>query len=274
MPELALRGRRVLITGAAGGFGAAITQALRAEGASVVGLDRVASDDVIECDISDSGAVDAAVEQAVERLGGLDALINNAGVGLPSETGDRVEDGVRQTIEVNLLGTWRVTAAALPALVASGGRAVFISSGLAFLTFPFGAAYTVTKRAISAYADSLRIEYGNRIKVSTVYPGYVRTPIHAGPESAGITLEGKVPAERVEDVVNTVRRTLTAQRPPRDVGTTRAGGFGIRFARCLPTVVDKLVRWRHERDLAAGKYDTVEIAQRMLRARRKNATNR
>lgn len=273
MMELSLRGRRVLVTGASGGFGSAITRALRARGASVVGLDRVGDDDVIECDIADADAVRTAVDRAVDRLGGLDALVNNAGIGLPSEAGETVDDGVRSTVEVNLLGTWKVTAAALPSLLDSGGRAVFVSSGLAFLTLPFGAAYSVTKRALSAYADSLRIEYGPRIGVSTVYPGYVRTPIHRAPEAAGVTLEGKVPAERVDDVVHTVLRTLTARRAPRDVGTTRSGGLVIRFARCLPFVADKLVRWRHERDLKAGKYDGVDLAKRMLRARSRRTRN-
>lgn len=263
-----LHRRRVLITGAAGGFGSALTQALRARGAQVVGLDRAEADDVLRCDITDDDAVPEAVSEAVRRLGGLDVLINNAGIGLPSEAGAPVDDAIRSTIDVNLLGAWRVTAAALPELVRSQGRAVFIASGLAFVAFPFSAAYAVSKRGLSAYADALRVEYGGRIRVSTVYPGYVRTPIHRAPAAAGLTLEGKVPAESVDDVVRTVLRTLTAEHPPHDTGTTWWGGLMIRAARCLPVLAGRAVQLRHRRALDAGEYDDVPIAQQMLRARR------
>lgn len=263
-----LHGRRVLITGAAGDFGSAITRALRARGAQVAGLDLVESDDVRQCDITDDAAVSAAVPEAIGRLGGLDVLINNAGIGLPSETGSPVDAAVRDTIEVNLLGAWRVTAAALPDLVKSRGRAVFIASGIAFVSFPFAAAYAVSKRGMSAYADALRVEYGGYLHVSTVYPGYVRTAIHQAPAAAGLTLEGKVPAEDVDDVVRTVLRTLTAEHPPHDTGTTWWGGSLIRAARCLPVAAQRLVRREHQRALDAGEYDDIPLAQRMLRARR------
>jgi NAD(P)-dependent dehydrogenase (short-subunit alcohol dehydrogenase family) len=267
MGRRSVQGKRVLITGAGGGFGSAITEALRARGAHVVGLDQVIADGVIQCDITDDSAVAAAVSDAVSSLGGLDVLINNAGIGLPTTTGSGVDEAVRSTIEVNLLGAWRVTAATLPELVRSGGRVVFVASGLAFVPFPFAAAYAVSKRGLSAYADALRIEYGERIRVSTVYPGYVRTPIHRAPESAGVTLEGKVPAERVSDVVRTVLRTLTTTHPPHDTGTTWWGAMLIRGSRCLPTLAEHAVRLRHTRDLDAGRYDDVPIAQAMLQAR-------
>lgn len=263
-----LHGRRVLITGAAGGFGSAITQALRARGARVAGLDLVESDGVRQCDITDDAAVSTAVPEAIDTLGGLDVLINNAGIGLPSEAGSPVGAAVRDTIEVNLLGAWRVTAAALPELVRSRGRAVFLASGLAFVSFPFSAAYSVSKRGLSAYADALRVEYGDHLHVSTVYPGYVRTPIHRAPAAAGLTLEGKVPAEDVADVVRTVLRTLTADHPPQDTGTTWWGGLMIRAARSLPVAAQRLVRREHRRALDAGDYDDVPLAQGMLRARR------
>lgn len=270
MGERPLAGCRVLITGAAGAFGSATSAALRARGARVVGLDVVsppgAEEQIIRCDLSDDAAVAESVTQAVERLGGLDVLVNNAGVGLPTDSGAPIDEAVRRTVEVNLLGAWRTTVAALPHLLRSPDpRAVFVSSGLAFVTVPFASAYTVTKRGISAYADCLRIEYGSRLKVTTVYPGYVRTPIHEASRRAGVTLEGKVPAERVEDVVGTLLRVIAAERPPRDTGTTRSGGFAIRLGRMLPALVDRVVLARHRRDLARGEYDGVPLAERMAR---------
>ncbi|SHG36365.1 SDR family NAD(P)-dependent oxidoreductase [Streptoalloteichus hindustanus] len=270
-----LTGRRILITGAAGAFGSATTAALRARGARVVGLDVAPGadpDDVVRCDLTDDESVRQGVASAVDRLGGLDVVVNNAGVGLPSDAGGPVDDAVRRTVEVNLLGAWRVTAAALPELLRSPDpRAVFVASGLAFVTVPFASAYTVAKRGLSAYADCLRVEYGGRLRVTTVYPGYVRTPIHEASRRAGVTLEGKVPAERVEDVVGTLLRVIAAGRPPRDTGTTRWGGGAIRFGRVLPGLVDRLVLARHRRDVARGAYDGVPIAERMVRMVRDDA---
>lgn len=266
MGGVPLAGRRVLITGAAGAFGFSTTAALHLRGATVVGLDIAAGDGIITCDLADDGAVAEGVAAAVSRLGGLDILINNAGVGLPTDAGGPVNEAVRRTIEVNLLGAWRVTAAALPALLKSPDpRAVFVASGLAFVTLPFAAAYQVSKRGLSAYADSLRIEYGHRLKVTTVYPGYVRTPIHEESQRAGVALEGKVPAERVRNVVATLVRVLAAARPPRDVGATSWGGFAVRLGRSLPGLVDRLVGARHRADLARGAYDDVPLAEHMLR---------
>ena len=80
---------RVLITGASGGIGAAAMAELRSRGATVAGLDLEADEDagVIACDLRDADAVERAVAAAVERLGGLDVLINNAGLGTPQSAG-------------------------------------------------------------------------------------------------------------------------------------------------------------------------------------------
>jgi NAD(P)-dependent dehydrogenase (short-subunit alcohol dehydrogenase family) len=79
-----------------------------------------------------------------------------------------------------------------------------VASGLAHVTLPFATAYTLSKRAVVAYSDVLRLEYGDRITVTTVYPGYIRTRIHERSQAAGVPLEGAVPAERLEDAVSTL----------------------------------------------------------------------
>ena len=71
-------------------------------------------------------------------------------------------------IDVNLLGPWRVTSAALPALRRSRGRVVNVASGLAHLALPWGTAYCMSKRGLTSYSDALRLEYGGEITVTTV----------------------------------------------------------------------------------------------------------
>lgn len=271
-----LAGRRVLLTGAAGAFGSATAAALHARGAAVAGLDiragaaarpagppagEPAPYAVRHCDLSDDAAVPAVVAEAAESLGGLDAVVHFAGIGEPVDAGAAPGSAVRRTLEVNLLGPWRVTAAALPELTRSCGRVVYVASELAYATLPFAAAYAASKRGLAAYADAVRLEYGPRIAVTTVYPGYVRTPIHDDVLAAGLSMEGQVRAERVEDVVATVLRALTARRPPRDTAATRLGGVELWLARRMPATVDRAVRLVMARELRRGRYDGAPLAR-------------
>jgi NAD(P)-dependent dehydrogenase (short-subunit alcohol dehydrogenase family) len=241
-----------LVTGAAGAFGSATAEQLRARGASVVGLDLQKSDDVIECDLTQADQIPGAVAEAVERLGGLDLLINNAGIGVPGLAGEVPDTDARKVIEVNLFAGWGVTAAALPVLRAARGRVIFVSSGLAYVTLPLAASYLVSKRAIDTYADALRIENGRAIDVSVIYPGYVPTPIHDASLARGVDLGLFVPAETVQQVVGTIIEVAGAARPPRNRASTRSTGVAVGFARHLPSVVDRLVRWRTNQQRRKG----------------------
>src|SRR6187397_2806552 len=115
---------RVIITGAAGGIGSATVAELRKQGAQVVGLD------LPECDVRSQSSVDAAVAAAIAELGGLDVLINNAGLGTPQSASLAPDEDALAVLDVNLVGPWRVTSAALPALRSSRGRVVNVASGL------------------------------------------------------------------------------------------------------------------------------------------------
>ena len=253
---------RVLVTGAASGIGAATVTALRSRGCAVVGLDRNGDgDEVLTCDVRDQPAVDAAVKQAVARLGGLDVLINNAGIGTPQSAGSAPDEGALAVLDVNLLGPWRVTSAALSALRASRGRVVNVASGLAYLALPFAPAYCMSKRGLTAYSDALRLEHGDAVTVTTVYPGYIRTPIHDEGRAVGIALEGAVPAERVEDAAATLVRAALGP-PVRDLATTRAGTIQYALARLTPRrVMDRLTLMRMKSLARRGHFADAALAR-------------
>jgi NAD(P)-dependent dehydrogenase (short-subunit alcohol dehydrogenase family) len=253
---------RVLITGAAGGIGSAASAALRARGARVVGLDLVADaeHDVLACDVRDQASVDGAVAAAIERLGGLDVLINNAGIGIPQRAGEAPDADALAVIDVNLIGPWRVTAAALPALRAARGRVVNVASGLAHVTVPFAAAYCMSKRGLVAYSDALRIEHGDAITVTTVYPGYIRTAIHDAARERGVGLEGAVPAEKVTDAARTLVRAALGP-PARDLATTRSGAVAYAIVRRLPRgLVDRAGSRQLRRLARKGHFANSDLA--------------
>ena len=252
----ALAGQTALVTGASGAFGSATLRVLTFLGADALGLDLVPGPGVLACDVTSDEQVTTAVSEATKRLGGrLDILIHYAGVGPAVDVGRAPDDQVHEALEVNLLGPWRVTAAAMPALLAGsapgqqGGprgraRVVITASLLAGVTMPFTAAYTVSKRALTAYADVLRLEYGTHLDVTTVYPGYVDPPIHDRSRAAGVSLDGLVPAEQVRHTVLTVISAAAASRPPRDVASTGPGQGARRLARHAPALLDRAVAAR------------------------------
>ncbi|MFI7576875.1 SDR family NAD(P)-dependent oxidoreductase [Micromonospora sp. NPDC049497] len=268
----ALRGRRVLVTGAQGTFGRHLCATLRDAGASVVGLDRhpgiAAGVPVFGCDLTDPEAVPPAVAAAVARLGGLDLLVNNAGVGGPAPAELPPDEVVRRQLEVNLLAAWRTTAAALPALEAARGRVIFVASRMAVLPLPLAAAYGVSKRALVAYADALRHEVGTHVGVSVVYPSMVASPIHDTTAEAGLSLRGVSRFEPVEGVVAAILHAATARRAPRDVATTRRGRLEMALARHAPRLADRLVRRTVAARLAAGDLDVAPLAAGMRRRHR------
>jgi len=251
--------KRVIITGANGGIGSATAALLRERGAQVEGLD------LPGCDVRSQDSVDAAVGAAIERLGGLDVLINCAGLGTPQSATVAPDEDALTVLDVNLVGPWRVTSAALPALREARGRVVNVASGLAHVTLPFATAYTMSKRGVVAYSDVLRLEEGDRISVTTVYPGYIRTKIHEQSVAAGVPLEGSVPVEQVEDAARTLVRAALGKRA-RDLATTRQGALSYAVVRHLPRgVMDALTRARMKKLAQSGHFSGIaaEFAARL-----------
>jgi len=255
---------RILITGAAGAIGGRTAAILRAQGHRVMGIDRLAGDDIITADLCDDGQSRAAVGEAVGRLGGLDVLLNNVGRAHVQDTGFAAAPGVRATVDLNLLAAWQVTAAALPALLESRGRVVNIASVLAYLNLPFLAAYCTSKRAMTALSDILRVEYAGSLSVVTVYPGYIKTPFHDIGLENGLSLAGVVPEESLEHAAMVIAKACGG-RARRDVATSFIGMLAIWTARFSPGLLDALVVRRLRRLAAGGKLAGAEVAAPMVR---------
>lgn len=252
--------KRVLITGAASGIGAATTQKLRAQGARVEGLDLNTGDGLIACDVRDQESVDRAVAEATERLGGLDVLINNAGVGYAQSAGKPPDAEALALLDVNMVGPWRVTSAALPALREARGRVVNVASGLAHLALPLVPAYCMSKRGLTAYSDALRLEHGDALTVTTVYPGYIKTPIHSTSEEDGFALDGVVPEESLGEVAKLLARAALGS-PKRDLATTRRGTVNYFLLRATPRgVMDRLILTVLRRAARSGRFKSSALA--------------
>jgi NAD(P)-dependent dehydrogenase (short-subunit alcohol dehydrogenase family) len=211
--------RRVLVTGAARGIGRAVAEAFAGTGARVAvhygrsadqAAEVVASlpgagHVLVQADMSEAEDVRRAVDSAAERLGGLDALVNNAGVFLahpPMETSwEDWQAAWTATLQTNLVGAAHATFAAIPHLVSAGGGAVVnVSSRGAFRGEPNNPAYGASKAGLNAFGQSMAralAPYG--IWVGTVAPGFVDTDmardVLEGPEGDGV--RGQSPFGRV-----------------------------------------------------------------------------
>ena len=174
---------RAVVTGGASGIGAAVTRALVERGAKVAVLDlvteRVPGDVLaIPCDVSDDASVRSAVDGAAASLGGLDVLVNNAGIGAQGTVEDNDDEEWHAVLDVNLLGVVRVSRAALPHLRRSGRAAIVNTcSAAAMVGLPERALYSATKGAVLSLtlamaADHLR----DGIRVNCVSPGTADTP--------------------------------------------------------------------------------------------------
>lgn len=268
-------GLRVVVTGASGTFGRALCRELSQRGARVVGLDVTPRQDdpvpVLACDITDDAAVPVAVDRAVEHLGGLDVLVNNAGIGGPAPAELPPGEEVRRQLDVNLLGTWRVTAACTEELVRSRGRVIMVASRMAVMQLPLAASYGASKRAMVAYADALRLELGTHVGVTCIYPSSVRSPIHDSTAAAGLSLEGMSVHEPLEGVVDVVLHAILSRRPRRDLTTTRRGAAEFFLARHLPSLTDRLIARTFSERARSGAFSGAELAARAVARHRKAA---
>jgi NAD(P)-dependent dehydrogenase (short-subunit alcohol dehydrogenase family) len=175
-----LAGLRALVTGGASGIGLAAAERLAKDGASVAVLDRAADGPFtyVRADVTDDAGVRAAVERVVAELGGLDVLVNNAGVGAQGGVEANDDDEWHRVFDVNVVGLVRVTRAALPALRKSGRAAIVNTCSVAATVgLPNRALYSATKGAVLSLTMAMAADLlPDGIRVNAVNPGTVDTP--------------------------------------------------------------------------------------------------
>ena len=184
MPRLS--GRRILITGGASGIGRATCELFVREGAVVAVLDRatagIAGVHLITADVADVTSVMHGMQEAAQALGGLDGLVNAAGVFINRGLADTTADVWNTTIAVNLTGTFLCVQAAVPFLrQAERASVVNVASGVGLLPTGGGStAYVASKGGVIAMTRTLAAELAPTIRVNAVCPGAVETPMTDG----------------------------------------------------------------------------------------------
>jgi NAD(P)-dependent dehydrogenase (short-subunit alcohol dehydrogenase family) len=186
-----VRGKVALVTGGASGIGAATATQLVARGAKVVLVDldgdslagmveRLGEESVISLtgDVTELADMESAVARAVERFGGLDIVVANAGIASYGSVLTVDPKIFRRLIDVNVTGVFHTVRAALPALLRSRGYILIVSSAAGYLPGPGLAGYAASKAGVEHFANSLRLELGYRgVAVGSAHMSWIDTPM-------------------------------------------------------------------------------------------------
>ena len=186
-----LEGKRALVTGASRGIGRAIATAFSEAGADVALLSR--SRDQLEAvaadldgetlvtvgDVSDTESVNDCIDEVTDAFGGLDVVVNNAGIVTRDDLSDTPDDDIERVIDVNLHGVIRVARRSLPHLVESEGALLNVASMAAERGIEGLSSYSASKGGVSSLTRQLAIEYGDRgVRVNAIVPGTIKTPVN------------------------------------------------------------------------------------------------
>jgi NAD(P)-dependent dehydrogenase (short-subunit alcohol dehydrogenase family) len=186
-----LASKRALITGGSSGIGAATARVFAAEGARVAVLARrpeplealageLGSDAArsFPADVADAGQVARAVAEAAEWLGGLDIVVNSAGIAVPMSLAELTEERWRESIDINLSGSFYVAREAGPRMARNGGGTIInLGSELSVLGMGMYVAYCASKAGVLGLTKALAAELAPNVTVNAVCPGPVDTPM-------------------------------------------------------------------------------------------------
>jgi 2-keto-3-deoxy-L-fuconate dehydrogenase len=205
-------GLAAVVTGGASGIGAATAELLLQRGARVTVLDRQRPSQPLvdvtyrECDITSRPDVDARIAEAAAEMGGIDVLVNNAGIGAAGDIAANDDDEWQHVLDVNVVGPARVSAAALPHLRVSQHAAIVnVSSVVAVVGVPSRALYSASKGAVLAMTLAMAADHvGEGIRVNAVLPGTADTPwvgrllaAAEDPDAAAAALRARQPMGRL-----------------------------------------------------------------------------
>ncbi|WP_424236267.1 SDR family NAD(P)-dependent oxidoreductase [Actinophytocola sp.] len=231
-----------VVTGGASGIGAATARVLTGRGAMVAVLDVNPGDDGIRCDVSDDDQVRAAIDAVVARFGGVDVLVNNAGIGAQGDVTANDDAEWHRVLDVNVVGMARVTRAALPHLRKSTRAAVVNTCSIAACQgLPNRVLYSASKGAVLALTLAMATDHlDDGIRVNCVCPGTADTPwvgrlldAAADPAAERAALAARQPMGRLvtaEEVANAIAY-LASPLSGSTTGTTLAvdgGMYGLR----------------------------------------------
>jgi dehydrogenase/reductase SDR family member 7B len=258
-------GKVVWITGASSGIGEALAHAFAHEGARLVlssrrtdELERVrrsceGSDQhvVQPLDLSRTETFHDAMGTVIERCGGVDILINNAGIGQRALAGDCTLEVERAIMEVNYFGPVALTKVVLPSMRARrSGHVVVVSSVMGYLGLPGRSTYAAAKHALHGYFDSLRAEvWRERIQVTLVCPGFVKTALSQNALGARGEKYGRMDRGQKRGItprqcaVATVKAVARGRSEIYVGGSEVAGVYLMRFMPWLYRLIAKRVRF-------------------------------
>lgn len=236
-------GRRVIVTGACGGIGRAIVEALAHSGCRVAACDApgapvadvAGATATLSFDVRERTALRVGVEDAIGALGGCDAVVANAGVVDTIHRAERFpDDEWRKDLETNLYGGFYLVQSAFEALAASGdGRVVLISSVAAETAIPGQVAYAASKAGLVGMARTLAGEWASRgIRCNVVMPGFIATPkVRAIPKDVQTSVVAQIPLRRfgeTDELAGVVSFLLSPAAAYIDGAVLRVdGGFGL-----------------------------------------------
>jgi short-subunit dehydrogenase len=252
-----IRGKRVLITGASSGIGKALAFALAKKGAVLAlaarradRLEHVAADIsaalphlpkplVFPCDVTIKENVIRLFETSIEQIGGIDVLVNNAGIGVYGDAAKTSISDFRTILDVNFFGAVHCILEVLPHMTRRGeGHIVNIASVAAKHGVPYLGAYGAGKAALAALSQSLRAELaGSGISVVVVYPGYTQTEFFFKEKHVGGGRRPTGPYEHPDKVANAILRGIESNR--QEIILSVEGRVLSAIQGIIPGIVDK-----------------------------------